>query len=89
MSDWQVGDVAWCVSDCMEEHCPKVGSAYEVVGLCFHENGFGEKVLGLDLDRGPWEFIWNERFFVKVTPEKSDLYDAGIISLMSRKPVEV
>ena len=48
MSDWQVGDVAWCVRDCMEEHCPQIGSAYEVVGLHFGQTDFGEEVLALE-----------------------------------------
>ena len=96
MADWQVGDLALCVS--IKPHwsdqaisapfVPKVGGLYTVArcGLC----RFGHNLLlGLREDPNGLKHGYLAFRFVKVTPPEADAFDREVIDLMTGAPQEV
>jgi hypothetical protein len=97
MADWQVGDLALCISQGHPKFDDKAVSL--TIGRCYTVRKVGRPIDWLDYERalglaevipayGP-NYGWPESMFIKITPPEADAFDREVIEQMSGEPVEV
>ena len=97
MADWQVGDLALCVSQAHPSFDDRATSL--TVGRCYTVRAVGrpldwldgERALGLVEiipNRGP-EYGWPQSLFINITPPEADAFDREVIDLMTGAPATV
>lgn len=93
MADWQVGDLALCVSygpdpsDWLEGGAPRKGGVYTVKRASFYPED--ENPAGVYLKFDEWDDEFHEWGFRNVTPPEADAFDLEVIEQMTGLPVEV
>lgn len=92
MSDWQVGDLALCVSNKRDQHDPKahllvMGRVYPVavVGLRDTDGALALGFREVPVEDNPKKaYGFSARRFIKATPSAADEFDRETIELMNR-----
>lgn len=77
MTDWQTGDLAWCIKDVEWRNeqrqrlaGPKVCSCHRVEAVTHGTTASGNFAVGLRFE--PWPQFFNQMYFRKVTPPKKE-----------------
>lgn len=94
MSDWQVADLALCVSNKPDRHDPKahlivMGRVYPVavVGLRNTDGALGLGFREVPVEDNPKKaYGFSARRFIKATPPAADEFDREVISMMPGVP---